>query len=359
MRRIRLTRSWGDPLGTQRAALWTAYFHRFFGPVLSDSDVPTNFRPPSCGESCEALYDLHLDPTHADTPSPAFLRECLPQMLYAGFRPRPERQHMLDALLRRMDGHYTLAATHDQDLALQNVLRQARQRYGAPADNPQWTVDGRPAVVAPDKITEHVLTRPTRVVYEGHVWTITTEFLMPCRLQAAAHLVNPENWTELGSFFKKTQRVDAPKKRTKVGAQPWSGRLHETFTLNWSMFTVQSFETMLKIDYTVATDVVRTDYSLEYEQDDQLIADDGYMEVRVVPKHPGWTHYTGQKSVRFASSALNLLAPAVICMAMDHDSARFQETVAQRASVEADRLKHERPRRPGRKDDPQKGRAGT
>src|SRR5579862_3651397 len=273
MRRARLTRSWFgcDPVATQYAALWSAHFHRCFGPVLNERDVPADFRPLSCGDSCAALYNLHNDPTYPDTPSADFLRDCLPLMLFAGFRPRPERHHMVDTLLRRMDDRYALTVDDDADLALQYVLHDARRRYGAVPDNTPPLIDTMAAILPPDEISKQVISSPTAVKYEGHVWTITTELWIPVPVDAAAHLVNPENWTELGSFFTETTRLDAPKKSTKEGAQAWHGRLHETYTYNWSTLSVQSFHTVLKIDYTVGADKVRTDYSLEYEEDDQLI----------------------------------------------------------------------------------------
>jgi hypothetical protein len=77
---------------------------------------------------------------------------------------------------------------------------------------------------------------------------------------------------------------------------------------------MERFDVHLRVDYTVTDDVIRSDYSLLYDEDSQLLCDDGMMELRKIPGYSDWCRYTGTKSLKFAADFLNVLAPGVLFM---------------------------------------------
>jgi len=83
------------------------------------------------------------------------------------------------------------------------------------------------------------------------------------------------------------------------------------------MLRANTFDVILKVDYSESTDVVRTDFSLKYEKSDQILVDEGYVEARSIPGRPGWTRHTGQKTLKFTSGLLNILAPAMTAMFLE------------------------------------------
>jgi hypothetical protein len=96
--------------------------------------------------------------------------------------------------------------------------------------------------------------------------------------------------------------------------------------VNWNQLLLQDFKVWLRFTRRTTKNTIRTDYSLIYEEDDQLLVDQGYGEVKRVEGHKRWTRYTGVKTLKFASALLNLLAPAVMAMFLDGNVASFYET---------------------------------
>src|SRR5262249_21481777 len=91
----------GDGYRLQRAALWSTYFHRFFGPVRTASDIPTGLMPMSRSETCQALWQLFRDPDKTAHPHPRMLTRCLANILHSGYRPKAQYQDAFNYLTRR------------------------------------------------------------------------------------------------------------------------------------------------------------------------------------------------------------------------------------------------------------------
>ncbi len=182
------------------------------------------------------------------------------------------------------------------------------------SDNPSRAVRAQSdAMVAEARVRRD--SEPTMVTFDGNVWTIKKEFVIHRPIEEVTELLDPVNWQRLSPFFKQTQRIEPSKAISPK--ESWSGTLKETLLLNWNIITLQRYDVLLKIDYTVASDVVRADYSLKYEYYNQILVDDGYAEARRESSER--THYTGYKRLRFASSFVNLVAPAVLCMLLEND----------------------------------------
>jgi hypothetical protein len=158
--------------------------------------------------------------------------------------------------------------------------------------------------------------------FDGNVWVVKKEYVLRCPFEGVTTLINPINWQHLAPFFKVTRQVDPPPQASDV-AGSWSGVLNEKFIVNWNTFAVQSFDVFLNVDYTVAGDVTRADYSLKYETKNQIVVDDGYGEAQKVDD--GVTRYIGCKRLRFASSFLNLVAPGILAMQLEQDEGGFRD----------------------------------
>lgn len=262
----------------QRAASWNPFFYRFFGS--DHGQVPLGMRPLSGDESCRALLQV-AEACGGKHPRPVMLRRCLSQMTSSGYRPSPVYQDTFDAL--------------DQIASQQ-----------APADS-----------------------KPTVVTFDGSAWTVKKEYALSSPIKGVTQLLDPLNWPRLAPFFKETRLIEGQPNDGDTGA--WSGVLEEKVAINWNSAVIQSYDAFLKIDYTIAPRLARVDYSLEYEKDNQLLVDDGYGEARWVRE--GLTQYTGCKRLRFASSFLNLLAPAVMCMFLEHDEDGFRDVLEQEADA--------------------------
>src|SRR5262249_21484755 len=140
---------------------------------------------------------------------------------------------------------------------------------------------------------------------------------------------NPVNWHQLGDFFKKTDRL-LPKRAPASDHAPWRGVLYEEFVVDWNHINSYVFRQKLKVDYTVDPDLVRADYSLMYEQDEQIQLNEGFFEARQIAGSRGWVHAKMSKTVRFNSSILNLLAPAILAMFLDNKTEGFKHLLQSR-----------------------------
>ena len=78
---------------------------------------------------------------------------------------------------------------------------------------------------------------------------------------------------------------------------------------------------------SVTPEVVRADYSLMYEQDDKIALNEGFFTARTVAGSQGWVDVTMSKTVRFTSSILNLLAPAILAMFLDNKVGGFKQLI--------------------------------
>jgi hypothetical protein len=310
---------WKSPQASlQRAALWNPYFYRFFGS--EHGHVQSGLRPLSGDESCRALSQV-VELSGGQHPRPTMLKRCLSRMWSSGYRPsNQDYDSMFKGLASKAVPH---AATPDE--AFKALLQDGDH-------NPSRAVRPQPeqadAMVAEARVSRD--SEPTAVTFDGNVWTVKKEFLVHSPIKGVIGLLNPVNWQLLTPFFKKTQRIDPPQNPTGP-TEPWSGVLHEEVVINWNTVAVQSFDALLKIDYTVARDMARADYSLKYEKDNQIVVDDGYAEARREASQA--TRYIGYKRLRFASSFLNLVAPALLCMFIEQDEVGFRDLLEREADA--------------------------
>ena len=288
----------------QRAASWNPPFYRFFGS--EHSQVPAGVRPLSGDESCRNLVRL-IDTLDGDHPRPHVFRRCLSGMWGTGYRPSPGHEETFGTL-----------ASKAVKVADPKEAVAALAQY-SPVSPP---VTPRNAAPAPRQSS------PTEVTFDGQVWAVKKEFVIQSEMRGVADLLDPMNWEQLAPFFKQTQRIDVQKTDAETGS--WQGILKETVAFTWNSMTTQSFEAYLKIDYTVTKERVRADYSLEYEEGNQLIVDDGFGEARQVD---GGIHYIGLKRLRFVSSILNLVAPAALCMFIESDEDGFRDVLEHKANA--------------------------
>lgn len=298
----------------QRAALWSAYFHRFFGSA--HGQVPASHRPLTFDDTCEVLRQVY-EGSKQQHPRPAFLTRCLSQMALAGYRPSGSYKAHFATLAR------AARPATDPEHALNSLLDHGRKYYApgllrVPLSGSADSTAGQVDVINDPKATE--------VTFDGWVWTVKKEYVIARPIGKVAELLNPVNWERLTPYFKATRRVDPPKTASN-GPEPWSGTLHETVVVNWNAIAFQSFEAFLNVDYTNAKSTVRADYSLKYEKDSQILVDDGYAQAqrdeRPLANDPNTklevTRYTAFKRLRFKSSYLNLIAPAVMSMFLEND----------------------------------------
>lgn len=301
----------------QRAASWNPYFYRFFGS--EHGHVQSGLRPLSGDESCRALSQV-VEVSGGQHPRPKMLKRCLSRMWSSGYRPS-DKVH--DTLFKELAAKaLPKAGTRE---AFEALLEDSDH-------NPSRAVRAQPgqaeAMAAEARVSRD--SGPTVVTFDGNVWTVKKEFLVHSPIEGVMGLLNPMNWQQLTPFFKKTQRIDPPQNATSP-TEPWSGVLHEEVAINWNTITVQHFDVFLKTDYTVARDVVRADYSLKYEKHNQIVVDDGYAEARRESSQT--TRYIGYKRLRFTSSFLNLVAPALLCMFLEQDEVGFRDLLEHEADA--------------------------
>ena len=318
-----------------RAVLWSCIYHRLFGPPSGGTTMITGLDPVSQEEICDILE--RIGNGTRSLRHDYLVRSCCSQLLAAGYRPPADD----DALFYRLARGVTCTQRKGrkeriEQPEIRRYLRlHAQEHFGVPYQ--PFTPPAR----LEDEIDRRqrlsprtVIGRPSEVAYDGTAFTISKEMLVEQPLTKVAPLINPENWTRLGPFFRETRRDDPPRRWQRGKPIAWDGRLYEEFTINWNAFTVNSFVSRIQVDYTVTADAARTDYALMYEEDDQLVVDDGYVEASRVPGYPEWTRYRGTKSLRFASSFLNMLAPAIASMFLETQAGFLESAVVE---LETDR----------------------
>jgi hypothetical protein len=288
----------------QRAALWNPAFYRFFGS--EHGRVPSEFRPMSGDEGSGALSHI-VESSGGEHPYPWLFRACLTRMWFSGYRPQNGYKDVFDRLAKKAFGKPTSAA------AFEALVEWGRNCCGVPPSS-RGRADQRIDVAAQLAADEH--SHPAVATFDGNVWTVTKQCLLLRPIDRVKTLLDPQHWPWMAPCFKDVRRVALDKPPDdQTGA--WRGVVEEKAVFNWNEMTLQEFDTFLKIDYTVTDEVVRVDYALEYEKDNQIVVDDGYGEARRITG--GQTRYTGYKRVRFASSLLNFVAPAFLCMAVEQD----------------------------------------
>jgi hypothetical protein len=310
----------GVPRTALRRVQWSSYYHRFFGRVRAGDRVPDAVAPLTLDDSTDLLervYTPRLRPV---------ARRCVSQMLLYGHRPAPARRTQFDRLAQcsvAPTGDAN-AAAHAPEGAKTALLRWAEREFGL--TNPPFDELLREMSDAADDL--RLIPLPTRLMHDRGAFLVTKDVYLRTSMKKVAALVNPENWELMGEFFAATYREGHSNDAQMQPANPWSGVLREDFVASWNEMTTSVFRQRLKIDYTVAADLVRSDYALMYEEDDQVTVNEGFLEVRECDALPdGWLAGTMQKKVKFTSSVLNLLCPALLSMLLDSQVGGFNTFV--------------------------------
>jgi hypothetical protein len=305
----------------QRAACWNSYFYTYFGS--DHSQVRPDLRPLSGDESCKALSHV-VQKCGGQHPHPKALQRCLRRMLTSGYRPSSLDNEAL----------FTTLAS----VALRNEISAFDTAREAILQDDVTGSDSAPTAASGD-LAAPGASRPqtgrsTELTFNANAWALKTEFVVHSPIDGVTALINPSNWQFLAPLFKETTRLEPKEKMTDFTA-PWHGILHEKVVLNWNTAVLQSFDVFLNIDYTVAPDhkVARADYSLRYEKDNQITVDDGYVEAQRESRH--YTRYIGYKRLRFVSSFVNCVAPALLTMLLDQDHDGLRDILEREANFGA------------------------
>lgn len=281
----------------QRAVLWNSTFRSLYGP-LEGEYVGALVEDDGAGQ------DFPEDLSRAGIVGrPALLTRLLaPLTLLPDFRTRIEDADLRELAIASRRDATPAAATYEEALEqLQRHAREVMQRK--PGDPVDREMQALLRLRADEKL---LVIEPAIVAQKQGVATVSRRARFRVPFGKLAWLLDPENWLSMGPFFERVGAVDPETTRRKDG---WDGLFEEYFVVDWGGFQLQTFHTFLKVDYTVDSARVRTDYSLVYEADDQLDRDTGYLEVRRIPGRLGWCEYYGEKSMRLRSPQLNVYAP--------------------------------------------------
>lgn len=317
----------GDPWRSERRrALWSSYYHRIYGRVRPGDRLSGGFEPMSLDDTTRLLHGAVCDPRRLPREHDV-ARRCVSQMLLYGYRPAASCRHEFDTLVEKTAQRHAGAGWADAGARnAKELLRLWGEREFGPGaiSEPQWRREMKAAGAPP------ILPLPTRLVHTGEAFEVEKQVFLRASVERVQKLVNPENWDRLGDFFARTYREGGdPDDTTLAAAEPWSGVLHEDFVCTWNGFTTNVFRQRLKVDYTVTPTVVRADYALMYEEDDQIVANEGYLEVRADDRlERGWVRGVMKKKIKFTSTMLNLLCPALLSMMLDSQAGGFNEFLA-------------------------------
>lgn len=303
-----------------RRVQWSSYYHRFFGRVRPGDRVPGGFEPLSLDDATGALNDAL--PIAKRSWRRHLARRCVSQMMLYGHRPAQHRQRDFDDLAK-IAAQPEAGDDDSSTASAKDFLTRWGAREFTPGEIPQVQVDGEMKDAGPDR---RMISLPTRLLHDQGAFVVDKEIYLRTKLDTVSKLVNPENWERLGEFFAKTYRENGRNENGAIEAKaaPWHGVLREDFIVSWNGFTTNVFKQRLKVDYTVTPEMARTDYALMYEEDDQIAMNEGFLEVRIVNGlPPGWIAGRMSKKLKFTSSMLNLLAPALLSMLLDSKAGGF------------------------------------
>lgn len=270
------------------------------------------------------LRDLYGDRKNHGYVTTGDLQRCLSQMLLAGYSPGNHCRECFRELAIKASGmkmNEAAALDHLYGFAERNYTKPGPRSYMPPrvAVTPE-TSEIHPTPVEPDivGVAPHVLylEEPTEIRYDGDAVTVHRRLWVQNQLGDIGPNLNPVEWSKLSPFF---EEVRAKLPRKPRAEESWRGLFFEHFVINWNLLRFNSFRTHLNVDFTQDAGVFRTDYSLAYEERDQLLLDNGFVEARKIPGHPGWTQYRMSKTVKFTSALLNFLVPAALCMWVESD----------------------------------------
>lgn len=311
-----------------RRAQWATYFPRFFGSVQSGDRLPSGLIPESLDETTDIL-DQQYDPAAPNRGRRYLVRRCVSQMLLCGHRPR--RPDTFGQLMEKAvqpipessstGGQVATALQARKPVAREFLVRWGEREFNVPGPYRLRAASIAKAVKEIDP-GERTVSLPTKIIHDGGAFTFVKEVGIRQNLAVVKWLVNPLNWVWLGEFFARTDREDGTRGSWGDHTE-WAGVLAEDFLVSWNGHAMHSFKQKLKVDYTVEQDLARTDYSLMYEEDDQIELNQGFFQAKTIEGSPEWIHGHMQKTLKFKSSLLNMLAPAIFSMFLDSKAGAF------------------------------------
>jgi hypothetical protein len=256
-------------------------------------------------------------------------------MLHYGYRPAQSRQREFDSLAawvapprgpRAERAGQADAAGVDVARAKEGLLTWAEREFSSQRPSAEELSQ---QMQAPD--AANMIALPTALDNDRGAFVVTKRVYLRASIAQVSALVNPENWEQLGEFFARTFRDGTDNDPVDAPAEAWHGVLREDFIVSWNGFATNVFKQRLKVDYSVSPQRVCTDYALMYEEDDQIALNEGFLEVRAgTPDErlpPGWIVGTMRKKLKFTSSMLNLLCPALLPMLLDSKAGGFNNFV--------------------------------
>jgi hypothetical protein len=231
-------------------------------------------------------------------------------MLASGYIPDPHNAEQFCGLAR--------AAVAPRRVSSEDAITELREM-----GKKEYEADGTPNV--PRGAPRVPIAGPTVVTFRDNVFTVKKEIALPHYYKHVRDLVEPRHWKSLGPFWKKI----------KENWNDWEtesreGTIFEHFVIDWNNVAMEEYEVVLKATQRSRRGFIRTDYSLMYEKEGKLLVDEGYGQAESIKDRPGWTLYTGVKTLKFASSFLNLLSPGVMGMFLDTQATGLHDVIQQR-----------------------------
>jgi len=272
-----------DDMARERAAIWSAYVHRFAGWPHGRYALPYGLAPMSCRRAFETLAEVGGGRVTT-------IRRPVSHLLAAGWKPEPRHRDRLAVI-----------GTAGEHATVEHVSRETLRDTDVPQQDAAVSVAGR-----------------SRVTIEDGAATVRFEALLPRPLERVAELIEPQHWFRLGHFWRATDlRKDAETGRFD--------ELLEHYVFDWNMVNTQRFLVHLRVDHGEQDEgggrkTVRTDYAIMYEEDDEILVDDGFAQASQVPERPGSTYYVGEKKLKFASPTLNFLSAAIVTMGLENNA---------------------------------------
>jgi hypothetical protein len=324
-----------------RRAQWSSYFLRFFGMPEPGDSIPAGVLPVSPEDSADVLHRTFCGSKTEKTDRRAryLVRRCVSQMLLRGYQPRRRKSEVFDQLVKsaaepRPDDTDAVELRAGMDLrqATDLLVRWGQREFGmpGPVGTRIGSVDQALEAIRQAGPGDRTISVPTQIIHESGTTSVIKQVFLRQDLALVNWLVNPLNWNQLGEFFAVTKREADGSEGPTLDATPWYGVLVEEFVVSWNSVSISRFNQRLKVDYSVLPDLARTDYSLMYEEKEQIEVNEGFFEVRKVKvkegkdeKDTGWIAGTMKKTVRFKSSILNFLAPATLAMFLDSKTGGF------------------------------------
>jgi hypothetical protein len=317
----------------RRSAELSAFVRALYGPLEGgevaglDYDTLADTSAPLSVSRTEILARPHL------------LRRLLAPLILLGGHTNPSAEfralviaavsglrHARTSLHPAATDTHAVAPDAEFTHALARLRRWAQRRFALrPREEMARGVRAAMQLFEPEELLE---VEPSYVRNSNGVFTVSRRARVNAPLHAVADAINPVNWATMGDFFEYVGRVGPGSDQQR--ADGWRGLFEEHYVVGWGPLTINSYKVFLNVDFTFDETRARVDYSLVYEQDAQLEVDDGYLEAKTIPGRYGWCDYYAEKSTKFHAPTSNLLAPAVMAVALESNLSSIEDAAYDR-----------------------------